>query len=222
MKRDLAIYDMDQTITRVPTYTPFLIHVASRRSPWRLVFLPLVGASLLAYGLKLVDRARLKEINHRLLIGHTVSTGSLSPYLDSFAERVMRSNLRPGAREAIEADRAEGRMLVMATASYRFYSRRIGERLGFDHVIGTDHVEGADGAVCAVIAGENCYAAAKRQMVDAWIEEAGIVPGHLRFYSDHHSDGPMFDLADEPVAVNPDEKLAAMARANGWRVEDWG
>ena len=222
MTRDLAIYDMDKTITRVPTYTPFLLHVASRRTPWRLALLPLVALSLLAYALKLLDRARLKELNHRLLIGRQVSNRALAPYLDSFAERVMRSNVRPGAREAIEADRAEGRMLVMATASYRFYSRAIGAKLGFDHVIGTDHVEGADGAVCAVIAGENCYAAAKRQMVDAWLGESGIEPAHMRFYSDHHSDGPMFDLADEPVAVNPDDKLAALARANGWRIEDWG
>ena len=43
---DLAIYDMDKTITRVPTYTPFLVHVATRRSPWRLLLLPLVGVSV--------------------------------------------------------------------------------------------------------------------------------------------------------------------------------
>ena len=219
---DLAIYDMDKTITRVPTYTPFLVHVAARRSPWRLLLLPLVGLSVAGYLLKIVDRARLKELNHRLLIGGEVRRAALAPYLVSFAEQTVRSNLRPGAREAIEADRAEGRMLVMATASYRFYARAIGDLLGFDHVIGTDHVEGADGAVCSAIAGENCYAAAKRQMVDAWLAESGIAPGRMRFYSDHVSDGPMFELADEPVAVNPDPALAAMAAQRGWRVEDWG
>src|SRR3546814_17033549 len=69
MKAALAIYDMDRTITRWATYTPFLIHAASRLAPWRLVLLPLVPLSMLAYGLKLVGRARPKEINYRPLTG---------------------------------------------------------------------------------------------------------------------------------------------------------
>ena len=35
---DLAVYDMDRTVTRRATYTPFLIHCALRRAPWRLHF----------------------------------------------------------------------------------------------------------------------------------------------------------------------------------------
>ena len=74
---DLAIYDMDRTVTRHPTYTPFLLHCAVRRAPWRLLFLPLVLLSMIAYGLRLIDRARLKEINHHLLLGPVVLAGTL-------------------------------------------------------------------------------------------------------------------------------------------------
>ena len=42
MTTDLAIYDMDRTITRHATYTPFLLHCAARRAPWRLLLLPFV------------------------------------------------------------------------------------------------------------------------------------------------------------------------------------
>ena len=42
MSGGLAIYDMDRTVTRHATYTPFLLHCAVRRAPWRLLFLPLV------------------------------------------------------------------------------------------------------------------------------------------------------------------------------------
>ena len=45
---DLAIYDMDRTVTRHATYTPFLLHCATRRAPWRLLLLPLVLVSMLA------------------------------------------------------------------------------------------------------------------------------------------------------------------------------
>ena len=42
MITDFAIYDMDRTVTRRATYTPFLLHYALRRAPWRLLFIPLV------------------------------------------------------------------------------------------------------------------------------------------------------------------------------------
>ena len=41
---DLAIYDMDRTVTRHATYTPFLLHCAMRRAPWRLLLIPFVIA----------------------------------------------------------------------------------------------------------------------------------------------------------------------------------
>ena len=52
MTTDLAIYDMDRTITRHATYTPFLLHCAARRAPWRLLLLPFVILSMLAYFFK--------------------------------------------------------------------------------------------------------------------------------------------------------------------------
>ena len=134
---DLAVYDMDRTVTRRPTYVAFLLHCAVRRAPWRLLLLPLVVLSVLAYAARLIDRAKLKEINHRLLIGHRVHLSALKPLVESFADKQVATNIRPGARKAIARDKAEGRRLVLATASYRLYADAIAERLGFDDVIGT-------------------------------------------------------------------------------------
>ena len=221
---DLAIYDMDRTVTRRATYTPFLLHCALRRAPWRLLFLPIVVGSMLAYLLKLISRARLKEINHRLLIGHWIHPRDLLPLVQSFADKQVGTNIRPGARAAIARDHAEGRRVIMATASYRLYAAAIAERLGFDDVIGTGSVIGLDERVRARIDGENCYADAKLRMVAEWVERSGLTGrhGHVRFYSDHASDAPVFEWSDEPVAVNPHARLARLAAERGWRVEDWG
>ena len=221
---DLAVYDMDRTVTRRATYTPFLLHCAMRRQPWRLLFLPLVVASMLAYVARILDRGELKEINHRLLIGGKVHPRELKPLVDSFADAQAASNIRPGALEAIARDKAQGRRLVLATASYRLYSDAIAERLGFDDVIGTGSVIGLDERVHALIDGENCYGPAKRRMIADWVERSGLTGkhGHVRFYSDHVSDAPAFEWADEPVAVNPHGKLRRLAEARGWAVEDWG
>ena len=164
---DLAIYDMDRTVTRRATYTPFLLHCALHRAPWRLLFLPLVAGSMLAYVARLIDRAKLKEINHHLLLGNTIHPRDLAPLVESFAAKQLASNIRPGARTAIARDKAEGRRLVLATASYRLYADPIAERLGFDDVIGTGSITGLDDRVHAKIAGENCYGPAKLRMIAA-------------------------------------------------------
>ena len=219
---DLAIYDMDRTVTQRATYTPFLLHCAMRRAPWRLLLIPFVIASMAAYVLKLIDRGRLKEINHRLLLGHNRHPSDLKPLVESFADKMLTSNIRPGARDAIASDKAQGRRVVMATASYRFYSREIAERLGFDDCIGTNSILGLDERVHSKIDGENCYGPAKLRMIQAWLGSSGLDRGHVRFYSDHASDKPVFEWADEPVAVNPHDRLARLATERGWRTEDWG
>ena len=221
---DLAVYDMDRTITRQATYTPFLLHCAMRRAPWRLLFLPFVALSMLAYAARLIDRARLKEINHHLLLGRSIHARDLKPLVQSFANRQLATNIRPGARSAIARDKAEGRRLVLATASYRLYADAIAEGLGFDDVIGTGSVIGLDERVHARIAGENAYGEAKMRMIAEWVEKSGLKGAHrhVRFYSDHVSDRPAFEWADEPVAVNPHGKLRRLAEERGWEIVDWG
>jgi len=220
---ELAIYDMDRTVTRRATYTTFLVHCAVRRAPWRLIFLPLVILSMLAYVARFIDRATLKEINHRLLLGGQIHPRDLKPLVDSFADKQVESNVRPGARVAIARDKSEGRRVVLATASYRLYADAIAERLGFDDVIGTGSIIGLDERVHAKISGENCYGPAKLRMITDWVEKSGLSGkhGHVRFYSDHVSDAPAFEWADEAVAVNPHGKLRRLAAQPGWAIEDW-
>jgi HAD superfamily hydrolase (TIGR01490 family) len=220
---DLAVYDLDRTITQRATYTPFLIHCAMRRQQWRLAFVPFVLLAMLAYAAGLFDRGRLKEICQRLLIGDRVHARELKPLVESFAHLTVAGNVRPGARKAIARDKAEGRRLVLATASYRLYAEAIADRLGFDDVIGTGSVIGLDERVHAKIAGENAYGQAKMRMIAEWVEKSGLLGkhGHVRFYSDHVSDRPAFEWSDEPVAVNPHGKLRTLAEQRGWAVEDW-
>ena len=55
-------------------------------------------------------------------------------------------------------------------------------------------------------------------MIADWVEKSGLLGkhGHVRFYSDHVSDAPVFEWADEPVAVNPHGKLRRLAEQRGW------
>jgi HAD superfamily hydrolase (TIGR01490 family) len=221
---DLAIYDMDRTVTRTGTYTPFLLHAARILAPWRLVLSPLVPFVMAAYATRLIDRRRLKEINQRLLLGGRVPRQRLAPVTESFADFIIATNIHPGALRQIAEDKAAGRRLVLATASYRFYVEPIAQRLGFDDVIATGSVAGLDDIIHARIDGENNYGPAKLRLIEAWLRVQKIdrANAHIRFYSDHVSDAPVLAWADEPFAVNPSSGLRRLAAKRGWRVVDWG
>lgn len=219
----IAIYDMDRTITRHGTYTPFLRHMAMKTAPWRLALLPVVGLMMLAYVLRFIKRGRLKEINQTLMMGHRVDRSRIHAHVESYADAVLAHNIRHEALAQIEADRATGAKLVIASASYRLYVEPIAARLGFDHVIATDHVTQGTQYLRAKIAGENCYDVAKLHMIEAWMASAGIERGeaHVRAYSDHVSDAPMLEFADEAVAANPHPPLRTLAQLRGWQIVDW-
>jgi len=218
-----AIYDMDRTITRTGTYTGFLIHVALRRAPWRLALLPVVALVMLLYAAKIITRSRLKEWNQALMIGRYIPSALLTPLVDSYADKVIATNLYPGALRQMAADRESGHRLIMATASYRIYVAAIAEKLGMDDVIATDSFCLPDGRIRARIEGENSYGPAKLRKIEAWLEANGVKRADcaIRFYSDHVSDSPVLDWADVPIAVNPSPKLRRMAQGHGWLIVDW-
>lgn len=219
----LAIYDMDKTITRQATWVPFLAYCMKRRSRWRVVFLPVVGLAGLAFWLKRIDRAQLKEISHRWLLGKHMKQSSLAPLAKGFARHTMRTNVLPAACDRIAADRAEGYRLVLATASNRMYAAAIGEELGFDDVVATNSIIGLDDRLHAKIDGSNCYGPAKLDMVKDWMAAEGLERdgARIRFYSDHPSDQPAFDWADEAYPANPSPKLRELAMQKGWPLLDW-
>lgn len=219
----IAIYDMDRTITRRGTYAAFLAHMALATAPWRILLLPLVPLVMLAYVTRRIGRGRAKELNQALMMGFRVRHEAIRAHVERYADKVVARNIRAGALERIAADRANGAILVMASASYRLYVDPIARRLGFDHVIATDHMtQGAD-YLRARIAGENCYDVAKLRMIQTWLAGQGLdrAACHVRAYSDHVSDAPMLAFADEAFAANPHAPLRRLAAEKGWPVVEW-
>jgi HAD superfamily hydrolase (TIGR01490 family) len=219
----LAIYDMDKTITATPTWTRFLVQAARARAPWRLALLPFVGAAGLGYLFKLVDRGQLKQLSHRALLGHALHEADLIAVAEKFAATELDKTVLQGARERISADRAAGYRLVMATASHGYYAAAIGQLLGFDDVIATQAQRDGQGRILSLIEGDNCYGPVKLRMIESWMEKTGVSRRdvHVRAYSDHVSDSPLLEWADEAFAVNAHGPLRTMARARGWAELDW-
>lgn len=218
----LSIFDMDKTITRAATFGPFLAYATPRYAPWRVIFVPLVLLTSIGFILGLVSRARLKEINLSLMLGARIDAAKLATISKGFAGFTLARNCLAQALERVEAERAEGRRVVLATASYTFYVQEIAALIGVEDVIATRTTD-MGGKVSPRIDGENCYGEAKLRMVEAWCRAQRIDRNtvHVRFFSDHVSDAPCMNWADEAFATNAHAPLRALAAERGWHIVDW-
>lgn len=222
LRAGISVFDLDKTLTRHPTYTPLLIHFARGLAPWRLLTAPAVAAVMIGHVLKLVSRRRTKEFQHRMLVGGSVDRADVTRLAQGFATKLDGNGLLAAGRARIAEERAAGRRIVLATAANLYYADALGNLLGVDDIIATGSTWDGD-RLLPEIAGENCYGPAKREMLEAYVEQRGLRRAdlHVRFFSDHASDRPTFEWADEQFAVNPSGKLRKLAQQKGWPVLQW-
>jgi DNA-directed RNA polymerase subunit beta len=62
---------------------------------------------------------------------------------------------------------------------------------------------------------------ARAIMLGEWAASHGLDLERTVAYADSTSDLPMLDAAGLPVVVNPEPKLASIARRRGWPIEEW-
>ena len=215
----VALFDLDRTITRYATFTPFLLGYVLRHHPWRLLAAPAVLAAFAAYRFGWTSRTNLKSVMLRLTLG-AAPMDSLANYADRFADGMVHRQTYDGALTAISKSKKDGAILVLATASLDFIARPIAERLGFDQVIATASAV-SEGRLVPKVSGENCYGEEKRRRVESFLKEAGVRWEDVVFYTDHHTDIPLLDRAGDPRPVNSSAKLQSWARQNSVALEDW-
>lgn len=218
----LSVFDLDRTLTILPTYTPFLLFAARSRAPWRLLMLPLLMPVAILYALKIVSRRTMKQAMHRIALGGSLPEREAAEIADAFARRLIDRGLYAEGVALIDRERRSGRRIVLATAAPHFYTVALARQLKIADVVASPS-SWKDGCLVPAIDGVNCYGAGKRQMLESFLRQAGIdrTSAHIRFYSDHASDLPLFELCDEAVAVNPSPRLRAIAVARQWPVLDW-
>jgi HAD superfamily phosphoserine phosphatase-like hydrolase len=216
---------MDRTLTRRGTWAGWLRFWLQREAPWRAVLLPLLLGPALAYGAGRLGRGALKAAVQRLVMGARVPGAQVRAAAARYAATVVADEVFEGARAALAAARADGAVVVIATASNAYYAEAIGAALGVDHVIATEMAWDGD-HLLARLEAENCYGEAKAARVRDWLAAKGLAQARVDAWSDHVSDLPLLELAaargGAAVAVNASAALRAEAAARGWAVVDWG
>jgi HAD superfamily phosphoserine phosphatase-like hydrolase len=217
----IAIYDLDRTVLRKPTFTLFLLWAAAREAPWRLLLLPALAALMIGYALQLYGRDRFKPAAIRLMLGPHLTPARAARLATHFATWRVQRDVPPGAQACIAHDRAEGYQLLMATAAPEFYASAIADALKFDAIVATRHQRDPDGNWLPMLDGPNCYGAEKARRVAEWLTTHAAGAAHIRAYSDHVSDAPTFALADESWLVGRGDKFVRLAAQHGWQVTDF-
>ena len=204
----VAIYDLDKTLVKRATFTPFLIFAARRLAPFRLIFLPVWVFLMLGYRLGLYGRDWLKTAGMRMMVGRRDLQVLHEAGRDFADAHIAAAGWNGEVMDLLAEDRARGAQIVMATAAFDFYAAAFAQRLGIDHLIATQW----NGAA---IVGTNCYGEEKRRRVKEWL--AGR-EARLRFVSDSFADAPLLGQVEEPIFVTSNPRKRRRATAQGWRV----
>jgi len=123
----------------------------------------------------------------------------------------------PKAVELIADHRARGHELLIITATNHFITRPIADVFGIENLLACE-AEIVDGLYTGEPSGVPSYHAGKVTRLYDWLQGSNTTLEGAWFYSDSHNDLPLLELVDNPVAVDPDDRLLARATELGWPV----
>ncbi len=137
-----------------------------------------------------------------------------------FMAEVIEPAIRPAARALIERHRADGDLMAIVTATNEFVTAPIARAFGVEHLIATGVEAGAGGYTGRPL-GTPSFREGKVRRTGEWLAALGRDwDGFERsfFYSDSANDLPLLERVTDPVATNPDPRLAALAAQRGWPI----
>lgn len=143
------------------------------------------------------------------------------PLLLEMRERFLKERIEPlisdASRALLDKHRQQGDTLLIITATNGFVTYPIAELLGIEHII-APHPEVVEGKYTGKIVGIPSFQHGKVERLHDWLKEHNQSLQGSYFYSDSHNDLPLLREVTHPVAVDPDETLAATAREQQWPI----
>jgi HAD superfamily hydrolase (TIGR01490 family) len=112
-----------------------------------------------------------------------------------------------------------GDLVIMTTATSRFITELTALYFGIEHLLAIEP-EIADGVFTGGSTGTLNMRSGKVQRLQEWLASHSHDFAKFRStaYSDSINDLPLLEAVNEPIAVDPDPRLAAIAQQRGWQV----
>lgn len=194
----VAAFDVDGTLTTRDCVVPYLALVRGRVGLAADVFR---SSPRLVGPIARRDRSSIREIvTQRVLGGRTLA--ELVRLGEGFADLVARERLRTDTTGRLRWHLGCGHEVVLVSASYELYLRRLAELLGARAALGTRLVT-LDGTTTGALDGPNCRGAEKVVRLHRWLGEhhGGRSEVELWAYGDSSGDTELLADADHPVWV---------------------
>lgn len=211
----LAVFDLDGTITRRDTLVPYVLGFVARR-PWRLLSLPCVAPALLRYLFKR-DRGDLKASLIHWTLGNA-SREQIDSWTALFVVPLLARGVFKQALAQIGDHRRAGDRLVLMSASVDLYVPAIGQALGFAETICTGvrwNGDRLDGRLTT----PNCRGEEKVRCLQSLRERHPNVP--VVAYGNSSGDLPHLRLAERGLLVNGSAATCRRARQLGIECARW-
>ena len=152
------------------------------------------------------------------IAGHTVA--ELEELGEEIFDEAMAHRIWPGTRALAQLHLDQGQRVWLVTAAPIEIATTIARRLGLTGAMGTV-AEHENGVYTGRLVGEMLHGPAKAEAIRALAAREGLDLARCSAYSDSFNDLPMLSIVGEPIAINPDARLRAHAREQGWRIRDY-
>jgi len=141
----------------------------------------------------------------------------LEQWRTTFVQERIEPIMLPAAKALVEQHRGKGDTLMIITATNAFVTKPIASRFGIDHLIATEPAL-VNGRYTGAVIGPPAFREGKVERLRQWLKTNGESLSGSVFYSDSINDLPLLETVELPVAVDPDERLAAIANARNWPI----
>jgi HAD superfamily hydrolase (TIGR01490 family) len=208
----IAFFDVDRTLLRGSSARHFLLAGIRRR------FFPLFS---LCYMPRLYLRFWLGRMEGGLAGWEfPLLRGLTRDRLEELAQEsftALRRDLRPRLVALVARLREEGWQVVLATTSLDLIVAPLARHLGITEVVAS-RLEFSGGKATGRFEGPPLLGEEKKRRVLEYLRARGERPQDCAFYSDSILDLPLLEAVGQPMAVNPDRRLAECARRRGWSI----
>jgi len=210
---EAAFFDVDHTITKHATglkYLPMLL----RKNRIPLSFLFAVPRLFWRY-----KSGKLSAHNYTDIMDDLA--GISEELLDSVAQicfdKKIKKDIYPEMEILVENYRLKNVPVILATSSPAFIIKPLAQYLQADALIATE-IEFENGISTGRFLKEPTFQDIKLKRINEMIEENGYNPDRCAFYSDSIHDISTLEFIGNPVLVNPDFLLRAVALERKWPI----
>jgi HAD superfamily hydrolase (TIGR01490 family) len=216
LSRAAAFFDLDKTLMAGSSGMQFA-RVATRQGIVGRRQLASWGVEHLRYRLRGTTDERTAEV---LRVAREVIRGVPAVTIERMGPEVMAAILPrvfPQMLDEVHDHQDAGRPTFIVSAAGNDVVESLARVLGMEGGIGTRYEVDAEGSFTGRFDGPFVYGPGKVEAMETFAARHDIDLGASYAYSDSLSDLPMLRAVGNPVAVNPDPPLAAIAREEGWR-----